>query len=493
MIVRTHPESMNAHRPTGVARLLLCACAVAASLQAHPAEREGPSPFGEAAAAPQDAAASGEGRTGFIYDHDYPFIGYSGTPQHNDIAHLLARIGAGEVKLAYREPRGYLDSLLKALGIDPDSQVLVFSKTSLQTDLISPQTPRAIYFNDDTYVAWIDHTSMIEIATMDSSMGTVFYTVGDQPGEAAHFDRETTRCLSCHDTYSLSGGGVPHFLFLSAYTRSGSQIITNDVAQYTSDATPLTDRWGGWYVTGATGDSAHLGNILPSETGAMPLSAVRPRDLATLDGLFDTQLYPTDTSDVVALLVLQHQVDIHNLIIHANYRCRWLLERDRPGSSTANLAWEELPALLQRHFVDLLEPLVRGMLMVDAAQLPHTIHGSSGFATSFQARGPRDPRGRSLRDLDLHTRLFKYPLSFLIYSEGFDYLPAAAKEYVYRRLDEILTGRDTSPTFSNLSASDRDAILEILRATKPDFVRLTLQEHRSAALGTIRSAHAEQQ
>ncbi len=474
MKVRTHsPESMNARRGTRVAQLLLlCAWALVASLRAPRAEAADPSSYADANAAPQKLATPSEDRTGFVYDRDYPFIDYSGPAQHNDVARLIARIGAGKVKLAYSEPRGYLDSLLKALGIDPNSQVLVFSKTSLQADLISPQTPRAIYFNDDTYVAWIDHTSMIEISTMDDRMGTVFYILPDQSAGATHFERETTRCLSCHDTFSLSGGGVPHFLFLSAYTRKDREIVTDDVAEATSDATPLTDRWGGWYVTGTTGGLAHLGNILPAATGAVPLSEVHPRDRETLAGLFDATLYPTDTSDVVALLVLQHQVDVHNLIIHANYRCRWLLEHYRPGSSTAGLSWKQLPAPAQPHFARLLEPLVRAMLMVDAAPLPHPVRGTSGYASSFEARGPRDPQGRSLRDFDLHTRLFRYPLSFLIYSSGFDALPAAAKEYVYRRLDEILTGHDTSPAFSKLSASDRAAILGILRATKPEFARM---------------------
>jgi hypothetical protein len=410
---------------------------------------------------------------GLVYDAEYPFIGYSATPQHNDIARLEERIRSGKVELTYSEPRGYLDALLRALNIDPSSQALVFSKTSLQADAISEQTPRAIYFNDDTYVAWIAGTRLIEISTMDSVMGTVFYTTLDQASQPAHFDRETTRCLSCHDTFALSGGGVPNFLFLSAYTRRARDIVTNDVARPTTDATPLADRWGGWYVTGELGGIAHLGNIMSAQdpSGLVPLSSVQARDVAKLDGLFDSRPYPTDTSDVVALLVLQHQVDIHNLIIHANYKCRMAMERYRHGSSKAAVAWAQLPTPLQRRFQGLLEPLVRGMLMADAARLPAHIRGNSAFARSFEARGPRDPQGRSLRDLDLDGRLFKYPLSYLIYSEGFDYLPVAAKEYVYTRLGEILRGQDRTPAFSNLSAADREAILEILRATKPDFAR----------------------
>jgi hypothetical protein len=351
----------------------------------------------------------------------------------------------------------------------------------LQSYNISALPPRAIYFNDDTYVAWIDHTPMIEVTTMDSAMGEVFYTMLELPNQTPRFERETTRCLNCHDTFSESGGGVPNFLFLSAYTRQQHEIITNEVAMHTSDATPLTDRWGGWYVTGDLGDIRHLGNIMPPASGEMPDSAVHARNYATLDSLFDTKPYLTDKSDVVALLVLQHQVDVHNLIIHADYKCRMLMERQRKGSSSEPIKWAQLSPLMQKRFKTLLDPLVEGMLMVDAAKLPAPIHGNSGFSKSFEARGPHDAHGRSLRDLDLKTRLFKYPLSFLIYSEGFDYLPISAKEYVYDRLDEILTGRDRSPTFANLSAADRANILEILRATKPEFVRTVARDQAMRA------------
>jgi hypothetical protein len=466
---------------------LLCAAAIAVAPVCRSAESADSADSAALDEAQQNTAPSSGGASALIYDQDYPFIGYSNAPRHNDVAHLIAALQAGRMKLQYREPRGYLDSLLKALRINPDSQVLVFSKTSLQADIISPQTPRAIYFNDDTYVAWIEHTPMIEISTMDSMMGTVFYTLQERPTERPHFERETTRCLSCHDTFSLSGGGVPNFLFLTAYSRKGREIVTNQVALHASAATPMDARWGGWYVTGDLGGIEHLGNILPSPAGHVPLSAADPRNLANVDGLIDPDAYCSDKSDAVALLVLQHQVDIHNLIIHANFKSRMLMERHQPGSSTKPVSFEQLPPLMQRRFQGLLEPLVRGLLMVGAARWPAPIHGNSGFARSFEARGPHDREGRSLRELDLRTRLFKYPLSFLIYSEGFDYLPAPAKEYVYRRLDEILTGHDRSSTFNALSTADRTAIFEILSATKPDFARAVA---RDAAVRTASAASA---
>ena len=116
------------------------------------------------------------------------------------------------------------------------------------------------------------------------------------------------------------------------------------------------------------------------------------------------------------------------------------------------------------------EPLVKALLFSDAAPLTDAVKGTSNYATEFSALGPRDGNGRSLRDFDLRTRLFRYPLSYMIYTEAFDGMPSAVKSYVYRRLRQVLGGQDTSKDFSHLSAADRTAILEILRATKPDLV-----------------------
>jgi hypothetical protein len=305
---------------------------------------------------------------------------------------------------------------------------------------------------------------------MDSLMGAVFYTLDNRSEQATHFERETLRCLSCHDTFSLGGGGVPSFLFLSAYNIDKGTVLTNAVANPVTDETPLEERWGGWYVTGKLGGITHLGNVLPQPAGqTLRVSQLHPRDIDTVAGLLDTRPYLSDKSDAVALLVFEHQVDMHNLIIHANYKSRMLLERETPGSSTRQLSFAQLSPSMQQKFKSLLEPLVRGLLFVHAAPLSAPVASTSGFDQWFQALGPRDPQGRSLRDLDLRTRLFRHPLSFLIYSQGFDFLPGCAKEYVYQRLADILSGRDTSETYAQLSATERRSIYEILSATKPDF------------------------
>ncbi|MGH8150638.1 MAG: hypothetical protein ACRETB_11780, partial [Steroidobacteraceae bacterium] len=335
------------------------------------------------------SSADAYSNSALVYDSDYPFLHYSGHASHNDVARLEKEMASGKVKLAFHPPRGYLDSLLKALKISPTSQVMVFSKTSLQSTIIGPASPRAIYFNDDDYVAWIDHTPTIEINVMDSALGPVFYTMDEISAQPAHFERQTLVCLACHDTFSLQGGGVPNFLFLSAYRIEGKEVDTDTVAVKTDNSTPMVERWGGWYVTGKFGGMLDLGNILPPANGTLvPLSSVSRANVPSVDRFFDARAYPTDKSDVVAILVLQSQIGVHNLIIHANYKSRWLLEQQSPGSSTKNLSWQDLSPAMQKHFVTLLEPLVRGMLFLGAAKLPAPIQGTSGYEKWFQSRGP---------------------------------------------------------------------------------------------------------
>ncbi len=180
----------------------------------------------------------------------------------------------------------------------------------------------------------------------------------------------------------------------------------------------------------------------------------------------------------MAHLILAHQTQMHNLITLTNYQARLAIfaERDQPAG--------RLSAGARKKFEEPAEELVRYLLFANEAPLDGPVHGTSPFAQEFAARGLRDPRGRSLRDFDLRTRIFKYPCSYLIYSEAFDALPDPAKQYVYHRLFDVLTGREQSNDFARLSAEDRRAILEILLATKPglpeEWTRLSGQLNRSA-------------
>jgi hypothetical protein len=153
-----------------------------------------------------------------------------------------------------------------------------------------------------------------------------------------------------------------------------------------------------------------------------------------------------------------------NLMTRLGWEAR-ILERDLPASTTGGLP---------SHLRDLVRDFVDYLLFIDEAPLPSPVKGSSTFAQEFAARGPRDSRGRSLRDLDLTHRLLRYRCSFLIYSDAFEALPAAVKNLVYERMWEVLSGRDTNKVYARLSLADRRAIVEILRDTKkglPDSFR----------------------
>lgn len=422
-------------------------------------------PLSEAPDTP-DATLAQEDPAALRYAAEYPAIGYAETALTDPVARLRERPAAGDIGLEFAGERGYLDSLLEALEIDPASQLLVFSKTSLQVQGILPETPRAIFFNDTTYVAWTQGAPTIEIASMDPKLGPVFYTLEQRDTVDVPFERQLGRCLRCHDSYSLTGGGVPRFILGSGYIGTDGNLVSHEGWILTSERTPLRSRWGGWYVTGSHGEQVHLGNLIVRDVAALQdLDSLRVGNLADLDGLIDTGPYPASYSDIVALLVIEHQVALQNLITRVNYDTRTALaEGSRPGATGPEPAVADAAGVAA-----IAEPLVRAMLFADAVELAGPIEGTSGFAEQFEARGVRDAAGRSLRDLDLTRQVFRYPLSYLVHSEAFGALPDVTRTYVYRRIQEILAGDDPNGDFAHLSQVDRVAVREILADTKSEF------------------------
>ena len=398
------------------------------------------------------------------YDREYPAVGYSTKTPIDRVAELQRAIARADAELTFDAKGGYLASLLESLHIPVESQMLVFSKTSFQVRFVSPETPRALYFSDDVYVAWLLGSEFLEIAAMDPNLGPVFYTLGQMRGDAPDFKRATGLCLQCHDTYGLAGGGVPRFLIGSGPTNEIGRSASHGTWRLTTDQTPLAERWGGWYVTGTHGAQTHMGNVVLS----VPADAASGRapsngNLTDLTGLLDAGLYLTGHSDIVALMVAEHQIHVQNVMTRASWDARSADVTDPTSSDIVTLA-EPLAETLA-------EPLVRAMLFVDEATLNGPIQGTSGFRSHFESLGPRDEQGRSLREMDLTRRLFRYPLSYLIHSDAFGVLPGALKEQVFRRIWEVASGQDTSDVFDHLSAADRGAILEILSATHADFAR----------------------
>lgn len=345
------------------------------------------------------------------------------------------------VALKYEPRQGYLRSLLAALAIDPASQVLVFSKTSRQSGFIGPRTPRAIYFNRDAYVGWIPGAPLIEIVAVDPLKGPVFYTLRNERTAAPAFRSETVECLGCH------GAAHAPLFALSSRVDSKGQPGDFDPSYDVTPALPLQLRWGGWYVTGTHGAQRHMGNAISTSKDESVANLECGANVTDLRRFFDVRRYLAPHSDIVALMAFEAQMDVQNAIDRA-------AERLRAGGDVADCS----------------EPLVESLLGCGEERLTAPVKGTSEFAAHSPATAPRDRRGRSLGELDLSTRLRRYPCSPLIYSPSFDALPPAARAWIGRRLSAVLTRKDTDPTFAHLSATDRKAVLEILRDTKPGLI-----------------------
>lgn len=409
---------------------------------------------------------------------EHEAIGYTNATPTDAVARLQRKIDSGEVKLEFDPAHGYLPSVLKNLDVPVSSQGLIFSRTSLQVDHIAPWTPRAVYFNDEVYVGWVQNGPIMEVATADPKLGGVFYTLDQKPSDHPVFQRQGQMCLQCHS--SSVTGGAPGFIVRSVFTDRYGYPVSAIGEGATTDRTPIKDRWGGWYVTGTTGEQRHMGNVMSTmlvheisnvKSQLAQLDYDAAANVTDLKGRVSTKAYLAPSSDIVAIMVLTHQSYVHNLITNASYEARKALYDEQ--LALRNRGDAQPPAgHLETTMVRIqsaAERLVRGLLFVKEAPLSSPIRGSSTFAADFVARGPRDSRGRSLREFDLKQRLFKYPLSYLIYSDDFDALPGVVKDIVYRRLHEVLSGDDKSPEFAPLSDADRSAILGILEETKPDF------------------------
>jgi hypothetical protein len=400
-------------------------------------------------------------------DIDREPLNYSTATPDNIVSRLQQRLDAGQASLAHDDRFGYLPALLRELHVPVSSQMLVFSKTSFQRHRIAPKTPRAVYFNDEVYVGFCQHGDVLEVTAADPQLGAVFYSLDQDPADKPQFTRQGDSCLICHG--SSQNEGLPGHLVRSLYADPEGQPILAAGTYHIDQTSPLEQRWGGWYVTGTSGKQVHMGNLIVRDRH--PAGRVENKagvNVTNLGGLVDTAPYLSRHSDIVALMVLEHQTGIHNLITRANFLTRLALHDEAEINKALGRAADAHSESTLRRIKNAGEPLLAYMLFRGEARLIDRVQGTSGFAEEFTRRGPRDPQGRSLRDFDLRHRLFAYPCSYLIYSAAFGGLPAPVKEYVYRRLWEVLSGKDTSDDFAYLSAGDRRAVLEILRATKPD-------------------------
>jgi hypothetical protein len=373
---------------------------------------------------------------------DHPAINYTAGPVTDAVSGLNQALASGAATLTFDESRGgYLGAVLDALQIPVSSQMLAFAETSLQASQIRRENPRAVYYNDVASVAWIRGSDLLELATQDPKQGVVLYTLAQSPGASPRFERND-KCLACHLSWDTLA--VPGFVLQTVFPRTNDREYAD--GGFVDHRLPIAERWGGWFVTGRHVPPKHMGN----QPTMQPTRRTGPtQKLASVQGEIDVKGYLTPHSDVAALLVFDHQVHATNLLTRLNWEAR-------AGAA----------ALVDEAATELADYL----LFVDEAPIPGKVEGSSGFAEAFAARGPRDAKGRSLRDLKLEGRLMQYPLSYMIYTPAFDALPATARAAVVDRLSAVLSGKDTRPKYAHLTPALRTAVLEILADTRPGLI-----------------------
>jgi len=379
---------------------------------------------------------------------DHPAIEYNSGPVNDGIAALQRQLDSGKLRLDYNPDHGYLESVLAALKVPVSSQVLVFSKTSFQAVKIAPTQPRAIYHGPSISVGFVRGGDVLEFAAVDPKQGVIFYSLDQEQSPRPRFERRG-ECTQCH--WGNSTLGVPGLVVRSVpVERSGAQILSAK-AFITDHRSPLDQRWSGWYVTGNTGDQVHMGNRWLERDGVTGPELSAGTNITDLRRFFDTGLYLTPHSDVVSLMVLEHESRMTNLLIRLGWETRIALREGTP----------------LKQIDPFVEETLRYLLFVDETPLKSPVKGVSKFTEEFASQGPRDSRGRSLRQFDLTHRMFRYPCSFLIDSPVFAGLPTQAKDRLYERLWEVLSGEDQSAPFARLTAADREAVLQILLETQP--------------------------
>lgn len=389
-------------------------------------------------------------------EYDRPPTSYSETQPNDPVSAVQQKIASGELKMEWDDKFGYLPAVLAAFGVPKSSQTLVMSKTSLQRRHISPENPRALYFNDDVYIGYIPGAPVMELSSVDPKLGGTFYFLEQDRVRKPKFVRSTD-CLSCH------GGqrslGVPGHFVRSVPTDPTGELITLEEVRDITQCTPLKDRWGGYYVTGKHGTQPHRGNLIgEKDIARFNEEPLFKGNITDLSSYFDTSKYYGTGSDILALMILEHQAHMHNYVARLNIEARQMLA-----------AYGHV-----RYMRSQVDAFLRYLLFTEEFPLVSLIDGNPEFVKDFTANAIRDSKGRSLRDLDRKSRLFKYPCSFLIYSPSFDAIAAPIKDVLLQKLHDILTGKNEDPQYARLTPGDRKAILEILLETKknlPDYWR----------------------
>jgi len=370
----------------------------------------------------------------------------------------IAQLAKDPSRIPDADPLDRLRFVLKTLNIAEESQVLVFSKTSKQNDLISPVSPRSVFFSENHYVGYVPG-GHIEVISHDHQLGPVFYLITNSPGlKQPKVTRESGECFSCHGTARTEN--VPGVLVRSVYAdASGFPMLEHGSFQI-DHSSSIEERWGGYYVTGKS-SLPHLGNRV-FDTELDPMNPGTPPQYRDLTTVIDTRRYLQPTSDIVALMVLEHQCAVLNRLQAASYqfeRFLWLRQTLDKKASVDD-------ATSREHLEHAAKPIVDLLFFKDEADLGKDgVEGSLAFQRAFTKRFPRSSDDRSLADFQLYSRLFKYPCSYMVYSDAFTHLPKPLRAEVIRQMHEVLTSEPSEQNHPQIPTSSRKKIQRILEDT----------------------------
>lgn len=402
-------------------------------------------------------------------EYENPPINYSASTPHDMAMALEKAQEQGKVSIDRTDDWAVLHGVLKQFHIPQESQVMVFSKTSKQNDRISPATPRVVYFGDNAYVGY-SYGGLLEVSVIDPKLGPIFYLADPHVDkkEPIRFTRDQS-CLSCH------GGPfspeVPGVIVRSVCPGPEGHPIMSQGSTVVDTTTPFEERWGGWYVTGKHGKAVHKGNVTAEENGeSVKLNPLPGQNIMDLGKFFDIEPYPRKTSDIVALMVLEHQTSTQNILTKAHQASVRAMHMQKSLQKELGEPVSDEPTGTARRIIDhCAEDVVDALLFKDEAALPEGgIEGNGEFQAAFEKNAPRTAEGRSLKDMQLLTRLFKYRCSYTIYGITFHNLLPQLKKTVFEQLTAALEGKAKLNRYDYLGERERKNIMSILAATLPD-------------------------
>jgi hypothetical protein len=402
-------------------------------------------------------------------NYENPPIAYSRTTPEDAITRLQNRLAETGMPDADDE-KEILRLLLAELDVPISSQLLVFSRTSLQRDRISPTNPRAIYYSDTCYVGWVPG-GLIEITAIDPQLGPTFYAIDPRKPARTRglkFERDSD-CLRCHGGHFIRG--IPGVFARSVFPDSTGEPIFKFGSTLVDYRTPFEKRWGGWYVTGEHGRTQHRGNIIATEAdNQVVFPTADGANVTDLSPYFDTDRYLAPTSDIVSFLVFEHQLAVQNAITKASMEARRMLHYQAGLQKAFDEPITNEPEYdsVKSVFSSVTREVVDALLSKDEAALPFGIKGIPEFDRDYASEALKSRDGKSLRDLTVRRHLYRYRCSPLIYSPMFQAMPAPLKKQIFETLADALHPDATDERYGYIKADERAEIFAILHDTLPD-------------------------